>query len=221
MPPYIPEKYSLRYALENIGDYFWRLYRTDLGILAKNRERSDISDAIHREWYTATKCSPNGTQIRIDWAMAIYDHGDWETALKTPVPPYKKGLNQIVKIDSRQKYPAEYRCDNGIYVRSLSELCIANWLYANRLPFEYERKVFFPATNEYAHCDFYLPDQDIYIEFWGLSDDKNYEHYKRWKENNYARNSIPLISFYPSDLKNFRDQFYYAISLIAHDDRLH
>ena len=97
-------------------------------------------------------------------------------------------------------------CDNGIYVRSLSELCIANWLYVNRIPFEYERKVYFSASNESAHCDFYLPDYNVYIEFWGLSSDKNYEYYKRWKENNYKRNTISLISLYPNDLKNLRDR---------------
>ena len=178
------ENYSISYALENIGDYFWRPYREDLRIFAANRNRTDIVERIHAEWNPASGCKPNGTNIRIEWALAIYDHGDWAESLRTPVPPYKKTGDPIVTADSRRKYPAEYRCDNGIYVRSLSELCIANWLYANRIPFEYERKVAFQHSGENAHCDFYLPDYDAYIEFWGMSNDQNYEYHKRWKENN-------------------------------------
>lgn len=200
------ENYSISYALENIGDYFWRLYREDLKFFAENRNRTDIVERIHAEWNAAAKCKPNGTNIRIEWALAIYDHGDWEESLRIPVSPYKRSSNSMVAVDARRKHPAEYRCDSGVYVRSLSELCIANWLYANRIPFEYERKVYFPISRESAHCDFYLPDHGVYIEFWGLSGDKNYEHYKRWKENNYTSNAIPLISLCPSDLKSLRDR---------------
>lgn len=200
------ENYNISYALWNIGDYFWRLYREDLKAFAENRNRADIIERIHKEWDTASGCKASGTDIRIKWALEIYDHGDWEESLRTPVPPYKKTGNPVVTVDTRRKYPAEYRCDNGIYVRSLSELCIANWLYANRIPFEYERKVQFPILGESAHCDFYLPYYDVYIEFWGLTNDENYEHYKRWKENNYISNTIPLVSLYPSDLKNLRDR---------------
>ena len=200
------ENYSISYALWNIGDYFWRLYREDLRFFAENRTRTDIVQRIHIEWDSTSGCAPSGTDIRIGWALAIYDHGDWDESLRTPVPPYKKTEDPVVTVDARRKYPAEYRCDNGIYVRSLSELCIANWLYANRIPFEYERKVQFTASCESAHCDFYLPDYNVYIEFWGISSDKNYEHYKRWKENNYIQNRLPLLSLYPADLKNLRDR---------------
>ena len=199
------ENYNVAYALQNIGDYFWRLYNEDLLVYAKECRR-EIVERIHQEWNSATGCLASGTDIRIRWAIEIYNHGDWAEALKMPVPPYKKYSDPIVTIDPRRKYPAEYRCDNSIYVRSLSELCIANWLYANRTPFEYERKVYFSASNESALCDFYLPDYNAYIEFWGLSNDKNYEYYKRWKENNYRRNIILLISLYPNDLKNLRDR---------------
>ena len=211
------ENYSISYAVENIGDYFWRLYREDLKFFAENRNRTDIVERIHAEWNAAAKCKPNGTNIRIEWALAIYDHGDWEESLRIPVPPYKRSSNSMVAVDARRKHPAEYRCDSGVYVRSLSELCIANWLYANRIPFEYERKVYFPISRESAHCDFYLPDHGVYIEFWGLSGDKNYEHYKRCKENNYTSNAIPLISLYPSDLKSLRDRLTEKLACFRND----
>ena len=42
MSKYKESDYSLSYALQNIGDYFWRLYRDDLKAYAVNRVRKDI-----------------------------------------------------------------------------------------------------------------------------------------------------------------------------------
>ena len=211
MPRYKEKDYSLLTALKNIGDFFWRNYQDDLRIYAENRNRIDIPQRIHEEWDSAMNFSPYGTDIRIEWALAIYDHGDWEESLITPVPDYHEKSSLDVKIDPRRKYNAEYRCDNGIYVRSLSELCIANWLYANRIAFEYERTIRFQSTGEQAHCDFYLSDSHVYIEFWGMYNDPSYAKYKQWKEERYFENNLPLISLYPSDLKNLRDQLENAL----------
>lgn len=212
MPKYVEKDYSVFKALENIGDYFWRLYNVDLLTFAKDRTRTDIPEKIHEEWDDgALKRSPFGTDIRIEWALALYDHGDWEEALSTPVPPYIKPENGDIKIDPRLRYRAEYRSDNGIYVRSISELCIANFLYNAHVPFEYERTVEFPLSGELAHSDFYLPEQNVHVEYWGMSKDPDYENYKRWKEDNYIRNNIRYASLYPSDLKNLRDCFREAL----------
>ena len=211
MPPYKKNDYSISNALENIGEYFWKLYREDLKEYAQDRTRTDIVKRIHNEWNNPPHLTARGTDIRIDWALAIYDHGDWEKSLSCPVPPYKEKKNVTNLIDPRRKYTADYRCDNGIYVRSISELCIANWLYVNKFSFEYERQVIFNKSNESAHCDFYLPDYDVYIEYWGMTNDSAYMDYKQWKEPLYAENGLKLISLTPSDLKNFRDRFTLAL----------
>ena len=207
MPPYNEKDYSISEALKNIGEYFWKLYREDLKEYAQDRTRIDIVKRIHTEWDNLTHSAASGTEIRIRWALAIYDHGDWEESLTYPVPSYKAKKNNTKLVDPRRKYFAEYRCDNGIYVLSISELCIANWLYVNKISFEYERQVIFNKSNESAHCDFYLPDYDVYIEYWGMTNDSAYMDYKQWKEPLYAENGLKLISLTPSDLKNFRDRF--------------
>lgn len=206
MPKYNGKNYSLSYALENIGDNFWRMYQDDLFEYAKDQSRKDIFERIHQNWDCPMQMSPNGTNIRIEWAVAIYEHGDWAKSIKMSVPDYKDTTSQICITDPRRKYPTEYRCDNGVYVRSLSELCIANWLYANNIAFDYERAVMFGEVT--AHCDFYLPEQDAYIEFWGMVNNEKYIQYKQWKEPLYAQNGYKLVSLYPNDLKNLRDQFF-------------
>lgn len=210
MAKYKPENYSLALALKNIGVSFWRFYRDDLKIFAEDRNRLDIIEKIHREWNCPNNCTAAGTQIRIEWAMAIYDHGDWDRSTEAPVVQNSK-IPGKETIDARLKYPAEYRCENGIYVRSISELCIANWLYANNIRFVYERAVFFEKSQKQAHSDFFLPEYDVHIEYWGMGNDPSYESYKLWKEANYVENNIRYISFCPSDLKNFRDRFDQAI----------
>ena len=206
MAKYKSENYSLPVAIKNIGITFWRLYRNNLKVFAEDRTRLDILQKIHNEWDGPNNCTASGTQIRFDWAMAIYDHGDWDRSAITPTVQSTKTPDST-SIDSRRKYPAEYRCENGTYVRSISELCIANWLYANNIRFEYERAVFFEKSQKHAHSDFYLPEHDVHIEYWGMSNDPTYESYKLWKEANYAENDIRYISLYHTDLKNFRDRF--------------
>lgn len=205
MPRYNGKNYSLEYALENIGEYFWKVYQKELFEYAKDPSRKDIVDGIHQTWDAEMNKSSVGTDIRIEWAVQIYNHGDWEKSTNTSVPDYRNKVSDDTIIDPRRKYTAEYRCDNGVYVRSVSELCIANWLYANRIVFEYERAIDFGGDT--AHCDFYLPVQNVYVEFWGMINDEQYIAYKQWKEPLYAKYGYKLVSLYPGDLKNLRDQF--------------
>lgn len=205
MPRYKEKDYSLENALQNININFLLLFQEELKTYAQHPECIDIVEKIHREWDEKYGLKSNGTDIRIEWAVAIYNHGDWERALSTK-EVYKQQKN-TTRIDLRKNYPAEFRCDNGVYVRSLSELFIADWLYANRIAFEYEREIFFQSCQHCAHCDFYLSDYDVYIEFWGMENDEQYMAYKQWKESLYEKNGLNLISLDFQDLKLFRDTF--------------
>ena len=70
----------------------------------------------------------------------------------------------------------------GDTVKSYGEMMIANFLYINGLKYEYETPYKFDtATTEYSQYkpDFYLPDYDIYIEYYGI--DRNGEVAKYFK----------------------------------------
>ncbi|MDY6388273.1 MAG: UvrD-helicase domain-containing protein [Fibrobacter sp.] len=61
---------------------------------------------------------------------------------------------------------------NGIAVKSYGEMDIANFLWQNQVAFEYERPYrFLTATEVYRQYqpDFYLPEYDIYIEYFGIN----------------------------------------------------
>lgn len=210
MPRYTEKDYSVKNALDNIGSRFWQIYQNALYEYAKDQSRKDIFERIHREWDEPMKMSPYGTNIRIEWAIAIYNHGDWDKTSAAPVQTSlpaqasKSITSAKTLVDPRRRYPADYRCDNGMYVRSLSELCIANFLYANKITFDYERMVMFGDIT--VHCDFYLPTRNVYIEFWGMTEDEKYAKYRQWKEPMYAKYGYNLLSLEPNDLKNLRDQ---------------
>lgn len=102
-------------------------------------------------------------------------------------------------LDSRKRYPAEYRTADGKWVRSKSEKIIADWLYNNHMRCEYERKIMEGVT-----CDFYLPEVDVYIEYWG-KDDEAYRKYRKRKEEIYSKLGIRLLSLDDTDLKHIDD----------------
>lgn len=65
---------------------------------------------------------------------------------------------------------ADFQPLTGAPVRSGEELAIANWLYLNSIPFEYEKRFEpFPADWDKYEPDFYFPDIDVWYEHFGLN----------------------------------------------------
>ena len=44
-------------------------------------------------------------------------------------------------------------------------------------------------------CDWYLPDQEIYVEYWGMMDDASYQRTRERKQEEYNRLQLKLLSF--------------------------
>ncbi len=108
--------------------------------------------------------------------------------------------------DYRTQWPAQNQCDDGHYVRSYSEMLIDNWLYNNGYVHAYEKSVFIESEPEaVVLSDFYLPQGDVYIEFWGMNDDETYKKRKAKKINYYEVNNINLISLEEKDVKRLND----------------
>jgi len=63
--------------------------------------------------------------------------------------------------------PQNYATLSGERVRSYAERDIANWLYDNGIPYQYDRPVHWGKP--IFRSDFYLPEQDAYLEVWEFS----------------------------------------------------
>ncbi len=92
-----------------------------------------------------------------------------------------------------------YRTKNGIYVRSKSEMHIANFLHDHHYRFEYERPTL--LESKLVHPDFYLPDCDLIIEHLGLYETSSeYRKDWSWKQSLYERSQRRFVVFFESEI---------------------
>lgn len=105
--------------------------------------------------------------------------------------------------DFRKKFPANLRTPDGHYVRSRAEILIDDFLYKNGIVHAYERRV---NIDEDMYCDFYIPAQKLYIEFWGIEENKQYVERKKKKLELYAKYNLKLIEVNNSDIENLDER---------------
>ena len=115
---------------------------------------------------------------------------------------YKPSKIEQEDTNFRNKFPANIRALDGHLVRSKSEKIIDDWLYNHKISHAYERKV---PIEEDVYCDFFLSyDKKVWIEFWGL-DDERYLERKELKKNFYVQNSKILIEISEKDIEILDD----------------
>ena len=107
-----------------------------------------------------------------------------------PALSVENQANHSPNTDSKKPY----RTAKGDYVRSKSELIIANELYANQISYEYEKPLSLEGCRYDVYPDFtiYLPHQKqvVYWEHCGLMTDPVYRDRWDWKKQAYERNGI-------------------------------
>ena len=102
----------------------------------------------------------------------------------------------------RDKFPATIRTRDGHMVRSRAEVIIDNALYEYKLAHAYERKL---PIEEDLYSDFYIPSENVYIEFWGMENDPKYLERKKVKLEIYKKYDFKLIELTDEDILNLDD----------------
>jgi len=88
----------------------------------------------------------------------------------------------------------------GTLVQSDGERRIADWLAAHHIGFRYDER--YRILNGHAiRPDFYLPELDVYIEYWGM-DTADYKIGMLKKQQLYQQEGKRLISIHPEDKPN-------------------
>jgi hypothetical protein len=87
---------------------------------------------------------------------------------------------------------------DGTLVQSEGERRIAAWLADHGMAYRYDAKYRIIAEFQ-IRPDFYLPEFDVYIEYWGL-DTPQYKMNMYKKHTLYQQEGKQLISVYPKDL---------------------
>ena len=87
----------------------------------------------------------------------------------------------------------KYKTLSGKPVRSRGEKEIADFLSRQGIRFIYEPRILLGVYR--VHPDFYLPEFDIYIEYFGM-EDADYQRKAAYKRGEYKRNGFLLIALY-------------------------
>ncbi|MCF7849901.1 MAG: HEAT repeat domain-containing protein, partial [Kiritimatiellales bacterium] len=99
--------------------------------------------------------------------------------------------------DTRVEVQKTIRTGNGTLVQSDGEQRVADWLAANRIAYRYDDRLRIIHGRQ-VRPDFYLPEYDIYIEYWGM-DTLDYKIGMLVKQQMYQHAGKRLISVYPKD----------------------
>ena len=88
----------------------------------------------------------------------------------------------------------------GEKVQSSGEVKIADWLFEHNIEYEYDQER--EVASEFIRPDFYLPRENVVIEYWGIMTDPGYKRKRGWKEDLYGIEGMTLISIEPKDMGN-------------------
>lgn len=124
------------------------------------------------------------------------------TTIESPATPTVKEASKTTNDNFREKFPATFRTKDGHMVRSRAEVIIDNALYDYKLAHAYERKL---PVEEDVYSDFFIPTENVYIEFWGMEDDPKYAERKMIKIEIYKKYDFKLIELNDNDISNLDD----------------
>lgn len=101
---------------------------------------------------------------------------------------------------TREKYDSNHRTADGHYVKSRGEHLIDDFFFNTGIRHIYEKVVIDPTNNNECTCDFYLPDCDLYIEFWGVENSKKYNESREYKSIIYKNANLNLFEIEAEDV---------------------
>jgi len=112
-------------------------------------------------------------------------------------------------------------------VKSRGEKQIADYFYSNGINYTYEDQA---KTTKSAfrrgisRPDFYLPDHEVYVEYWGMIDvgdteaRKKYRQDMEWKKKHYYDNGIRFVQIFPWHLNDLDGAFKAQYKLVMKRD---
>jgi hypothetical protein len=139
-----------------------------------------------------------------------FQTGNENAHLEDPEIPGQELLAEVSALEKaigrqvlpKANQPGHIRTKDGHFVRSQAERTIANYLFDNRIPYQYERGT--NVAGKDVHPDFFLPDvgkEGIYIEHFGLLDNPRYKEVAERKAELMTRAGKILIATTQDELE--------------------
>lgn len=110
--------------------------------------------------------------------------------------------SELILKEQKPISPSLYTTLDHHKVRSRAEAMIDDFLYHHNIMHSYEKRII--ISWETIVCDFYLPQYDVYVEFWWMDDEK-YLKRKEEKIKIYKENNFKLIWLENKDLNNLEE----------------
>lgn len=117
--------------------------------------------------------------------------------------------NRETQIEDKKRI----RTLDGTLVQSDGERRIAEWLRAHNVAYRYDARLRIIEGFQ-IRPDFYLPEYDVYIEYWGM-DTPRYKAGMYLKQDLYMHAGKRLISLYPEDKHRLDDVLPEKLSRLA------
>ena len=96
----------------------------------------------------------------------------------------------------------KYKTRDGHFVRSRGEVMIDNYLYTSRVAHAYELELHLDSERMSPDFTVLTPNGNVYIEFWGLEGQSDYDKNTEKKKRLYEKYDLSLINVRPDDLDN-------------------
>lgn len=104
-------------------------------------------------------------------------------------------LRHGIETRNNNMYSKNIKSDDGHIVRSYTEKEICNFLHHHNILHIYEK----PIADTNFKCDFYIPQLNLWIEYWGMNSIDEYYEKTRHKLKIYQELGLNLMSIYPKD----------------------
>lgn len=108
-----------------------------------------------------------------------------------------KNCRNIKLIDSY--YDGRYKCKDGHIVKSKAEREIDNYLFDHNIKHCYEKNLAIDNNKEHDLLpDFYLPEENVYIEHLGKEEDPSYIEILQYKMKIYKKLGLTIVCTHES-----------------------
>ena len=112
-------------------------------------------------------------------------------------------IHEDANFEANVETAKRLRTVDEVAVQSRGEQRIGDWLAKNAIAYEYDERIIV-ACDTRIRPDFYLPEFDLYIEYWGM-DTPGYVENMRKKKFLYQREGKKLISLSYRDIPNLEN----------------
>lgn len=116
---------------------------------------------------------------------------------------FEEKMHEDARFEVNVEAAKRLRTVDEVAVQSRGEKRIGDWLATKGIAYRYDERMMM-AGGERIRPDFYLPEYDLYIEYWGM-DTPEYVASRRLKQILYQRERKKLISLSFRDFEQLED----------------